>query len=442
MIALAGALDDGALTSLRDHDPVVRRYRTFFAHLDWTVIPERATTRPWPGPAPHPTTAYVKALLIKLCEHKEYVTQVRSFLVEHPLLVLEIGFRPVPDATQPYGFDVGRTVPCDRWLRHWQQRLDNALLQALLRETVHALQAEIPGLGETVAVDVKHLYAWVAQNNAKAYVPGRYDPARQSAGDPDCRLGVKTSSNQERADGTTKQTKEYVWGYGSGVGAATDPAYGAVVLAEYTQPFNEVDSTYYHPLYERTSAALSFRPTNVTADAAFDAWHIYETCAPGGLAAIPLNTRGHPAPQRLPDGTPLCPRGLAMSPSYFFAHTEGYRAQEFRCPLLHPHPTSQTCAHEQFAKGPGCVKQINIERGGLLRALLDRDSAAYKDIYHQRTSAERINSQAKALGIERPKARNRHSVRTLNTLTYIVINVQALARIRLAKARAPTRMLC
>ncbi len=103
-----------------------------------------------------------------------------------------------------------------------------------------------------------------------------------------------------------------------------------------------------------------------------------------------------------------------------------------------------TCDHEQFAKGPGCIKYINIEAGGLLRVLLDRDPAAYKDIYRQRTSAERINSEAKALGIERPKVCNERSVHPLNTLTYIVINVQALARVCLTNARAasPTVMLC
>jgi len=74
--------------------------------------------------------------------------------------------------------------------------------------------------------------------------------------------------------------------------------------------------------------------------------------------------------------------------------------------------------------------------------LLDRDAAPYKDLYRQRTCVERINSQAKALGIERPTVRNATSVHTLNTLTYIVINVQAFARVRLAKARAPTLVLC
>jgi hypothetical protein len=445
MIALSAPRGQDVLASLRDHDPVVQRYRAFFTYLDWTVVPERDATLPWPGPLPHPTSAYVKALLIKLREHKEYVTHLRVFLVEHPLLVLEIGFRPVCDATQPYGCDVERTVPCARWLRHWQQHLDNTLLRALLRRTVQDLHAAIPGLGQTVAYDVKHIYAWVQQNNAKAHVPDRYTPQRQPTGDPDCRLGVKTSSNQVQADGTTKVSKEYVWGYGSGVAAATDPAHGDVVLAESTQPFNEVDSTYYHPLYERTVATLGAAPRNITADAAFDAWHIYQTCAVhGGIAAIPLNTRGHLPPQRQPDGTPLCPKGFVMSPSYVFAHTDGYRAQEFRCPLLHPQPTTQMCDHEQFAKGPGCVKHINIEAGGLMRVLLNRDSAAYKDLYRQRTAAERINAQAKALGIERPKVRNSASVHNLNTLTYIVINVQALERAQAAKARAatPTPMLC
>ena len=445
MIAVCPELDHDLLATLVSCDPVVQRYRAFFASLNWRGIPERDATRPWPGPLPHPTSAYVKALLIKLCEHKEYVTHLRAFLVEHPLLVLEIGFRPVPDPTQPYGCDVEATVPGERWLRHWQQHLDNALLQALLRPTVRALRAAIPGLGQTVAYDVKHIYAWVQENNPKAFVPARYDPARQPAGDPDCRLGVKTSSNQVDAHGSATIRKEHVWGYGSGVAAATDPRYGDVVLAEYTQPFNEVDSTYFHPLHARTRTALGGAPTNVTADAAFDAWHIYQTCAvSGGIAAIPLNLRGHPPPQRQPDGTPLCPKGWAMSPSYVFAHTDGYRAQEFRCPLLHPQPTAHACDHEQFAKGVGCVKQINIEAGGLMRVLLDRDAPAYKDLYRQRTAAERINAQATALGIERPKVRNGASVRNLNTLTYLVINVQALQRVQALMARAPTAtpMLC
>jgi hypothetical protein len=65
-----------------------------------------------------------------------------------------------------------------------------------------------------------------------------------------------------------------------------------------------------------------------------------------------------------------------------------------------------------------------------MRVTLDRESPLYQAVYHQRTSCERINSQAKDLGIERPKARNLRSVRTLNTLIYLTINSKALQRAR------------
>lgn len=419
-------------------DPVVRRYRAFFALLDWRQVTERDTGRRWPGRAPHPRTAYVKTLLVKLCEQKSYVTELRRFLVEHPALVLELGFRPVSAPTQPGGFDVERTVPCARWLRHQQQHLDHGMLRALLAATVPALQAELPGLGTTVAVDVKHIYAWVQENNPKAYVTERYDPERQPRGDPDCRLGVKRATNQDGPAGRPTARKEYLWGYGTGVVSATDRWYGDVVLAEWTQPFNEQDVTYYHPLYRQAVATLGAPPTNVAADAAFDAWHVYQTCARGtGIAAIPLNRRGQAPPDRDPRGRPRCAKGLPMVPRTQFTHEDGYRVLRHGCPLLFPAPTGQTCDDAHFRAGTGCTKAINLEPGGLMRATLDRQSAAFKAIYRQRTSTERINSQATALGIERPKVRNAQSVHRLNTLTYLVINVRALQRVRSLNASYP-----
>ena len=63
-----------------------------------------------------------------------------------------------------------------------------------------------------------------------------------------------------------------------------------------------------------------------------------------------------------------------------------------------------------------------------MRVILDRDGPPYRAIYNQRTSCERINSQAQVLGIERPKVRNGRSVTNLNTLIYLVINARALAK--------------
>jgi hypothetical protein len=68
--------------------------------------------------------------------------------------------------------------------------------------------------------------------------------------------------------------------------------------------------------------------------------------------------------------------------------------------------------------------------GARLRYQLDRESAAYKSIYHQRTATERINSQALALGIERPHLRRQSAIANQNTLIYVLINLRALQRIR------------
>ena len=65
-----------------------------------------------------------------------------------------------------------------------------------------------------------------------------------------------------------------------------------------------------------------------------------------------------------------------------------------------------------------------------MRITLDRTSPLYKVIYNQRTCCEQINSQAKELGIERPKVRNINSVRNLNTFIYLIINVRALIRVK------------
>lgn len=200
MIPASGGPPVPRWEAARDADPVVQRYRALFALLDWSRVPERDPRRPCPGLPPHPAAAYVKALLVKLCEGKAYVTELRAFLVEHPLLVLELGFRPVPDAARPYGFAPERTVPGARWLRHRQRTLDPGALGALA--------AEVPGLGTTVAVDVKHIYAWVRENNPRERLPRRFDPARQPRGDPDCRLGAKRLANQAGPPGRRAPAKE------------------------------------------------------------------------------------------------------------------------------------------------------------------------------------------------------------------------------------------
>jgi hypothetical protein len=429
MITYSPSFDQTTLEHHMQQDKMVQRYRAFFSLIDFSPIQQyQAEKTPSDRPT-HPEEAYIKAFLVKIIEGKTYMRQLRDFLIEHPLLVAELGFRLHFDPNQLYGIDAEKTVPKKRWLNAKLHTFNNNLLQDLFAGTVHALQEAIPGLGETIAIDVKHIYAWVRENNPRESIKDRFCPDRQPKGDPDCKLGVKKSTNIEQADGSKKVEKDYLWGYGSGVTAATIGGYGDVVLAEYTRPFNEGDITYYLPLYCQAVSNLGFFPKNVTADAAYDAWYVYQTCAfHGGIAAVPLNEHGHKNVRYDKDGVPICEKGLRMHPTIQFNHTNGYRAQRFVCPLLYPQVTGETCDHEQFKKGKGCRKDPNWEAGGIMRVTLNRSGPLYKTVYRQRTSAERINSQAKELGIERPKVRNIHSVRNLNTLTYLIINVRALQR--------------
>jgi hypothetical protein len=422
--------------------------------LDWSVIPERDESRAWPGSPPHPQRAYVKALLVKINEHLEYTTRLRLFLVRHPALVLGLGFRPVWDATQPFGFDVEPTVPCDRHLRRKLQTCDNAWLQCLLADTVATLKDEIPDAGDSVAMDVKHLYAWVRENNPREHIPHRFDPTRQPPGDPDCKLGVKESHNQGQAVSPApaagqatltplrvSEKKEYLWGYGTGITVSRHPTHGEFVIAEETRTFEQHDSRYFFSLIAQTETRLGHGPKRFTADAAFDAWYIYEHIHnAGGKAYIAFNSHGFAYPTFGPNGHPLCADGREMvGQSRYYDATRGYRAEVNKCPLLcAASPSPETChiQHPQFLKGIGCVKYRNLELGAQLRIQLDRRSNEYDLAYDDRTAAERINSQAKALGIERPRLRRMSGVCNQNTLVYIVINLKAIQRLRAAKAQA------
>ena len=105
----------------------------------------------------HCQSSSLKAFLLRIREGLSSFVHLRRFLLEHPLLILYFGFHLVLDPSFPYGFDPERSLPCRFWFGHKLRMLDPALLQGLLGATVSALVQEIPGLGETVTFDVKHL---------------------------------------------------------------------------------------------------------------------------------------------------------------------------------------------------------------------------------------------------------------------------------------------
>jgi hypothetical protein len=104
---------------------------------------------------------------------------------------------------------------------------------------------------------------------------------------------------------------------------------------------------------------------------------------------------------------------------------------KYVCPLqAQDAPSDAVCPidHERWPKG-GCKTTMPTSVGARLRYTLDRECEAYQDAYRQRTATERINSQAVALGIERPHLRNGQAIANRNTLIYTLINLRFLKRL-------------
>jgi hypothetical protein len=441
--------------------PVAQRVLDLLGPLDWASFPERNLIRNW-GQTAVPYAAFAAAYLVKLNEGLDSMGDLRQYLVEHPSLVWLCGFPLVTSRHASWGFDVEASLPTQRHLTRMLRGIPNAALQFLLADTIRLILLELRKLGiaagECVSLDTKHIIAWVKENNPKAYVEDRYDKTKQPAGDPDCRLGCKRRHNRRAKQplgqdppptpthnpvpvGSLK-VGEFYWGYGSGIIVVKVPDWGEFVLAELTQPFDRADVSYFFPLMAQVEQRLGFRPRFGTFDSAFDAWYVYayfhRDDDPNAFAAVPFSEKGgYKAKSRQfsPEGLPYCAAGKPMPLKFTYTDRTStiveHERGKYVCPLLHPHPTGEVCPvnHKNWAK-KGCTAMMPTSIGARIRYQLDRESQAYKDVYKQRTATERINSQAVALGIERPHIRNGHAIANLNTLIYTLIDLRLLQRIR------------
>jgi hypothetical protein len=173
MIPESYLFNQSTIMNIIDSETRVQAYRTLFSLFDWSIVEHWEAEHFGRGSHGHPMSAYIKAFLVRINQGIIYNSRLRDFLIKHPLLVIELGFHLHLDYTSRYGFDYEKTVPSEVWLRAKLRTLDQDLLQGLLNATVAALKEEIPGLGEVVAFDVKHIYAWVKENNERAYVKDR-----------------------------------------------------------------------------------------------------------------------------------------------------------------------------------------------------------------------------------------------------------------------------
>ncbi|MCO5184958.1 MAG: hypothetical protein M9965_13580 [Anaerolineae bacterium] len=424
------------------HCPVTQAAGLYLRLLDWEQLPTTLAMQHI-GERTIPLAAYVGAYLVKLDQQLATFGALRRYLREHPALVWALGFPLVAQRSHTDRLDVEASLPSQRHFSKKLSTLPNEVLQLLLDGQVTWLIEQLgDNFGDIVSTDTKHILAWVKENNPKAYIKeGRFDKTQQPIGDPDCKLGCKRRRNQvtPTKEGQPVSEKvsvgEFYWGYASGVVATKVPRVGEFVLAELTQTFDNGDLSYFLPLMAQVEQRLGRRPRYGTADAAFDAFYVYDyfhSDKHDGFAAVPLRKMGYSRTFN-EEGLPLCEASLPMPLTGTFVSRTGlvqHRRGRYGCPLLHPQPNSLTCPidHAKWPNG-GCKTTMPTADGARQRYLLDRESDRFRAVFKQRTAVERIFSQAVALGIERPKLRNRLAITNINTLTYILINLRAMHRV-------------
>lgn len=455
------ATQSSPLPKVVANSPTAMRYLKLLGPLTWDQFPERNLD--WPTPTVVvPYAAFAAACLVKLDQRLSSMAQLRVFLVENPALAWMFGFPVRPRRPFHSDFDVDAALPTPRHFTRLLRQIPNQCLQHLLDSSVALLQAELAEVGITlglcISLDTKHILAFVKENNPKAFLNhGRFDKNRQPKGDPDCRLGCKRRHNKrvsgqdgpptplrEPLPANTISVGEYYWGYASGVVAAKVDGWGEFVLAELTQPFDRSDISFFFPLMADVERRLGFRPPFGALDAAFDAYYVYEFFREGGgFAAVPWSGRNDQRKTFDAQGLPLCAAGLPMPLKSTFMKRSHclfpHQCARYACPLRYPQPNGNPCPidHKNWAK-EGCITTLPLSPGLRVRHELDRSSALYKEVYRQRSATERINSQAVALGIERPKLRNGQAITNINTLIYILINLRTLQRIRQFKENLAT----
>lgn len=179
--ALRG-VDSHTLPRVVRESAVAMNYLRLLGPLAWHRFPYRSARRPWPGPVPRSPAPYLAAFLVRLDQGHSSMAQLRRYLVQHPALTWVLGFPLAPSPHFAWGFDVEASLPSAHRFSRILRYLQNERIQFLLRDTVRQIHRALPAphtFGQEVALDTKHILAFVKENNPKAYVgEGRYDKHR------------------------------------------------------------------------------------------------------------------------------------------------------------------------------------------------------------------------------------------------------------------------
>jgi len=355
--------------------------------------------------------------------------------------------------TPQYGFDPKRTVISAHQFSQKLRLAKQNQAKGRFLNTLPTLQL-LGVLSGNVSCDTAEVHAPIKENNPKQYVKERFDKENIPNAAPSARLGVKPT--HEKDPKTGKKKVRYFWGWKSAILAEKNQTFHVeVCVAETTKPANSADVKFALPLLKAYRKHTQTFVRRFLADAAFDAWYVYQNVfgdqddPQHGQAYIPINPRAHdPKPNPFgPHGGSIAPclpvrvrtqtGGKEMKPeSAWLDKAKGTHRRRDQCPYTQTQRQKSTvscpCDHPQFRSKRGCTKTINLDDPEQLRFALNRNSKAFKQIFKERTTVERLFAHANQAAFEHPKVRDGHAVTQLNSLTYTLIKLKAILKVRAA----------
>jgi hypothetical protein len=206
---------------------------------------------------------------------------------------------------------------CYRFTTKLRQHSDK--LADCLDRIAESLQAELPGIGQDIAIDASDMPAFA---NGQRYV-SKDGPARERFSDPDASWGHRSSISTRKGGG--------FYGYKLHLAVCTNTG---LPLAWQIETGRRQESNFVAPLLD-ASRARGFNPQTCAMDKGYDNGRVYAECEERGCAAVvPLKqtrrkfpTEPHPIH---PLGSRLNPRIRRNTPEFrALYHARGAVEREF-----------------------------------------------------------------------------------------------------------------
>ena len=314
-----------------------------------------------------------------------------------------------PDLRAVCGFDdvLPHRTTFNRFIQRLAQHV--GLIESCIDDLINRLKAELPDLGEQVAVDSTAIRTYS-------------NPNRKQVSDPEAKWGVKHSVRSKQKD-----RKEYFFGYKAHVVA--DVKYG-IPLAQVVTPGNRNDSPVLPTVIRRAQEQFDwFRPKVVIADRGYDSANNHQYLHREGIIpVIHIRRPSNPGLHKgiyTDEGVPTC---LGMVPMEYVG-TDGnghyvYRCRREGCHLLDSKQGGIRHCDTVYAQDP--LEDIRLF--GLIR----RQSQEWRDLYRLRWAIEQLfKTQKQSRRLERHCTRGLahitlHSLMsTLSFLATYLVDVEA-----------------